>query len=101
VPGAASVPKGGAELERGDANLIVLGPLSHIARGKLGALLSSQRAVFFVADLNRDDLGELRDLIERGDVRPVVERRYDFDEVADALRYMGEGHARGKLVISL
>lgn len=79
----------------------VLGPLGHIARGKLGALLSSQSAVFVIANLNRDDLGELRDLIERGDVTPVVERRYDFDEVADALRYVGEGHARGKVVISV
>jgi NADPH:quinone reductase-like Zn-dependent oxidoreductase len=79
----------------------VLGPLGHIARGKLGALFSSQSAVFFVAKLTRVDLGELRELIERGDVRPVVERRYDFDEVADALRHVGEGHARSKVVISI
>lgn len=79
----------------------VLGPLGHIARGKLGGLLTSQRAAFAVARLNRDDLRELADLIERGQVRPVIERRYDFGEVADALRYFGEGHARGKVTITL
>jgi NADPH:quinone reductase-like Zn-dependent oxidoreductase len=79
----------------------VLGPLGHIARGKLGALLSSQNASFAIANVNHDDLGELRDLIERGDVKPVIERRYSLDEAADALRYAGEGHARGKVVISV
>lgn len=79
----------------------VIGPLAHIAAGKLGALLSSQSAAFFAANLNRRDLGELGDLIERGDVRPVIERRYHLDELADAMRYFGKGHARGKIVISV
>lgn len=79
----------------------VMGPLSHIARVSVAALPSSRRAVLFIAKLNRPDLEVLRQLIEAGTVTPVVDRRYDLSELADALRYMGEGHARGKIVITV
>ena len=55
----------------------------------------------FLAKLNRDDLVVLRDLLEAGRVTPVIDRRYELSEVPDALRYLGEGHARGKIVISV
>jgi NADPH:quinone reductase-like Zn-dependent oxidoreductase len=79
----------------------LLGPLGHVLRVKLAAWRGSQRAVFFVAKLDRPDLDVLRELLESGKVRPVVEKRYDLDDVADALRYLGEGHARGKIVITV
>jgi NADPH:quinone reductase-like Zn-dependent oxidoreductase len=79
----------------------LLGPLVHIAKVRLAALRGSQTAVFFVAKLDRSDMGVLRELLESGKVRPVVEKRYELREVADALRYMGEGHAQGKLVINV
>ena len=43
----------------------------------------------------------LRELLEEGTIRPVVERSYPLSEAADALRYLGEGHAPGKLVITV
>ena len=43
----------------------------------------------------------LRELLEAGSVTPVVERTYALREAADALRYLGEGHARGKLVVTV
>ena len=79
----------------------LMGPLGHIAKVRLGALRGSQKAVFFVANFNGPDLAVLSDLLETGKVKPVVERRYELAEVADALRYMGEGHARGKIVIGV
>jgi NADPH:quinone reductase-like Zn-dependent oxidoreductase len=79
----------------------LMGPLGHIAKMRLGALRGSQKAVFFVANFNEPDLAVLSDLLETGKVKPVVERRYELVEVADALRYMGEGHARGKIVIGV
>jgi NADPH:quinone reductase-like Zn-dependent oxidoreductase len=79
----------------------LLGPLGHIAKVRLAALRGSQTAVFFVANWNRPDMDVLRDLLESGNVKPVVERRYELSEVANALRYMGEGHAQGKLVINI
>ena len=61
----------------------------------------SQKAVFFVAKWNRPDLDVLRELLESEKVKPVVEKRYELGEIADALRYMGEGHAQGKIVINV
>jgi NADPH:quinone reductase-like Zn-dependent oxidoreductase len=75
------------------------GPLAHIAKVRLAALRGSQKAVFFVANFNGPDLAALRELLESGKVKPVVEKRYELGEVADALRYMGEGHAQGKIVM--
>ena len=79
----------------------LLGPLGHIVRVRLAAWRGKQKAVFFVAKLNGPDLDAVRELVESGKVKPVVERRYELGEVADALRYLGEGHAQGKLVITV
>ena len=47
------------------------------------------------------DLVFQKGLIEAGKVVPVIDRRYPLSEVAEALRYYGEGHARGKVVITV
>ncbi|MFC2048368.1 NAD(P)-dependent alcohol dehydrogenase [Chloroflexota bacterium] len=47
------------------------------------------------------DLAFLKELLEAGKVVPVIDRRYPLSEVAEALRYFGEGHAQGKVVITL
>ena len=47
------------------------------------------------------DLALMKELLEAGKVVPVIDRRYPLSEVAEALRYFGEGHARGKVVITL
>ena len=51
------------------------------------------------AKRSQEDLAVLKDLIEAGKVVPVIDRRYPLREAAEALRYLGEKHARGKLVI--
>jgi NADPH:quinone reductase-like Zn-dependent oxidoreductase len=79
----------------------LIGPLSHIVKVRLAALRSSQNVVFFVANLNKADMAVLRDLLEAGKVTPVIDGRYDLSQTVDALRYMGEGHAQGKLVITV
>jgi NADPH:quinone reductase-like Zn-dependent oxidoreductase len=79
----------------------LLGPLSHIAKVRLAALRSSRKVVFFIAKLNKPDLAVLRELLEAGKVTPAIDRRYELSESADALRYLGEGHARAKIVISV
>ena len=93
-------PQGFLVIVGGPASRL-LGPLGHIAMVKLAALRGSRKAVFFIASWNRQDMDIVRELLETGAVRPVVERRYELTEVADALRHMGEGHARGKLVITV
>jgi NADPH:quinone reductase-like Zn-dependent oxidoreductase len=80
----------------------LLGPLGHIARIKLAAMLPrGRKAVFFIAKPNAEDLGTLRDLIEAGKVRPVIERRYGLHEIAEAMRALNDGHARGKIVVAV
>jgi NADPH:quinone reductase-like Zn-dependent oxidoreductase len=61
----------------------------------------SQNFVMFVAKLNKEDLTILRELMEAGKVTPVIDRRYRLSEVPEAIRYLEEGHARGKVVITL
>lgn len=79
----------------------LLGPLGHIVRLRLASLVGSRKVVFFVATFNRADMAALGDLLESGEVKPVVERRYELREAADALRAMGRGHVQGKLVIAV
>ncbi len=61
----------------------------------------SQKFVPFLAELNKEDLATLRDLMQAGKVTPVIDRRYTLSEVPAAIRYLEEGHARGKVVIGL
>jgi len=79
----------------------LIGPLSHIVKVRLAALRSSQKVVFFIAKFNKADMAVLRELLEAGKVTPVMDGRYELSEIADALRYMGEGHCRGKVVITV
>ena len=50
---------------------------------------------------NQEDLAILEELFEAGKVVPVIDRRYPLSETAEALRYLEEGHARGKVVITM
>jgi NADPH:quinone reductase-like Zn-dependent oxidoreductase len=79
----------------------VIGPLGHVIKVKLGSVGRSQKVGFFVAKLTREDLVVLSELAESGKVTPVIDRRYPLGEVADAMRYLGEGHARGKIVVTV
>ena len=67
----------------------------------LRSLPSRRRAVFFIARLTRPDLETLAGMLEAGQVRPVVERSYELTEIHDALRYVGDGHCRGKVVVTI
>jgi NADPH:quinone reductase-like Zn-dependent oxidoreductase len=79
----------------------LLGPLSHVVMVRLAALRSSQKVVFFIAKFNKADMVSLRELLEAGNMTPVVDRRFELSEIADALRYLGEGHAQGKVVLTV
>ena len=69
----------------------------------LGPLLSrigSRKSCFGAASIIQKDLVLLKDLLEAGTIVSVIDRRYPFSEVAEAVRYLEEGHARGKVVIT-
>ena len=59
----------------------------------------SQKFVSFLAKLNQKDLTAIAALMEEGKVTPIIDRRYSLSEAADAVRYVEEGHARGKVII--
>jgi len=54
-----------------------------------------------LAELNQKDLTLLRDLMQAGKVTPVIDRTYQLSEVPEAIRYLEQGRARGKVVITL
>ena len=58
-----------------------------------------QRMRVFVARHTREDLAVLKELVENGKVAPVIDRHYSLSDAPDALRYQGEGHPHGKIVI--
>lgn len=63
--------------------------------------LLTQKFVPFIAKFKQEDLALLRDLMQTGKMTPVIDRCYTLAEVAEALRYLEEGHARGKVVITV
>ena len=79
----------------------LLGPLGHIAGVRLASLRAGQKGVFCISKAITQDLEALRELLEAGKLTPVLERTYPLGEAAHALRYLGEGHARGKLVVTV
>jgi NADPH:quinone reductase-like Zn-dependent oxidoreductase len=64
-------------------------------------MLGRKKMGTFLAHLNKQDLVFLRDLLETGKVVPVIDRRYPLRDAAEALRYLGEGHAQGKIVLTV
>jgi NADPH:quinone reductase-like Zn-dependent oxidoreductase len=78
-----------------------LGPLSHVVAMRLASLRSRQSTRFFVAKLGPAVLEDLGELLATGKVRPVIDRRFALGEIAEALRYLGEGHASGKILVTV
>jgi NADPH:quinone reductase-like Zn-dependent oxidoreductase len=70
----------------------------------LGALLSEsggRKMTVVSAKRNQKDLFFLKELVESRKIFPVIDRRYPLNHTAEALRYLGAGHARGKVVITV
>jgi len=78
-----------------------IGPMGDALQLRLVTLLGSRNAVFFLAKISKQNLLVLRELLESGEVTSVIDRRYTLAEAPDAFRYLGEGHARGKVVVTL
>ena len=71
----------------------------------LGALISmagsKRMGIFMWYPSKRQDLDFLKKLLESGEIKPAIDRRYELDEVPEALRYQEDGRARGKVVITI
>jgi NADPH:quinone reductase-like Zn-dependent oxidoreductase len=78
-----------------------LGPLMSPIKALVLSPFVEQEFVMILAELRQDDLAILGDLMQAGEVTPVIDRRYRLSEVPAAIRYSEEGRARGKIVINL
>jgi NADPH:quinone reductase-like Zn-dependent oxidoreductase len=63
--------------------------------------MGRKQARFFIASINRENLNFLKDLVEAGKVKPVIDRRYLLSDAPDALRYLEQRHAQGKVVLTV
>jgi NADPH:quinone reductase-like Zn-dependent oxidoreductase len=90
-PKGRYVMSGGTMAQFGQ--VVLLGPVI--------SMTSSQKMGNFMAKANHNDLLVIKELVEAGKVKPVIDRRYQLSETAEAMRYLGAGHAKGKIVITV
>jgi NADPH:quinone reductase-like Zn-dependent oxidoreductase len=97
----ALTSKGKLILSSGESDGRWIGPLDRIIKAVVLSPFVSQRLGPFEAKRSKEDLQVLKELIESGKVSPVIDRTYPLSETAEAVRYLEEGHARGKVVIAV
>jgi NADPH:quinone reductase-like Zn-dependent oxidoreductase len=96
----ALTPLGRLVIVGGETDGRWLGGIDRQLRALLLSPFVGQKLGTFVASENAEDLMALRELIESGRLLPVIDRSYPLNEVAAAVRYMLDGHARGKIVVT-
>jgi NADPH:quinone reductase-like Zn-dependent oxidoreductase len=97
----ALVPKGTLVIVGGEGGGRWLGGTDRQLRAMMLSPFVGQKLLAFVSPENHKDMMALKELIESGKVMPVIDRTYPLAEVPEAIRYLEEGHARGKVVITL
>ena len=78
-----------------------IGPLMGLIKAPLLSMILKQEFINLLASLSQEDLALMGELIDTGKVTPVIDRRYQLNDVPAAIRYSEEGHARGKIVINM
>ena len=94
-------PTGRFVMIGGPHDMSMMGLLALMIKPLVLSLFVSQKAVMFVAKSSQDDLTLLSELIATGKLKPVIGGRYSLSEARDAVREVEEGHARGKVIITL
>jgi len=97
----ALVSGGTLVLSSGESDGRWIGPVDRIIKSLMLSPFVNQKMTSFTVEPNKDDLLFLKRLIEAGTLTPVIDRRYSLAEVPEAIRYLEEGHARGKVVITV
>lgn len=79
----------------------LLGPIARVVRAKLRFLIGRQRAVTFTASETQEELLALKDLVEAGSLRSMIEQTYSFEDTPTAMAHLATGHARAKLIVAV
>ena len=94
-------PKGTLVITGGEGDGRWLGDADRQIRAQVVSLFVGQKLGTFIASVNGEDLIALKEMIEDGKLAPVVDRTYQLSEVSEAIVYLDEGHARGKVAINV
>jgi NADPH:quinone reductase-like Zn-dependent oxidoreductase len=94
-------PKGTLVLSSGESDGHWVGPLGRVLNAVALSPFVSQRLVSFTMTPGRDDLRFLKERLEAGELEPVIDRTYPLAEVPEAIRYLEQGHARGKVIVTV
>ena len=78
-----------------------IAPMDRVVRASVASRFGDQRFVFLLSQGNQADLELLGDMVERGEIRTVIDRRYPLEQTAEAMRHLETGRARGKIIITV
>jgi NADPH:quinone reductase-like Zn-dependent oxidoreductase len=98
---SALTSNGNLVLSSGESEGRWIGPVDRVIKGLVLSGFVSQKMASFTVKPNREDLQLLKQFIEDGTLTPEIDRTYPLAQVPEAIRYLEEGHARGKVVITL
>ena len=94
-------PKGTLVIVGGEGGGRWFGGIDRQLRAMILSPFVGQKLGTFISKENHEDLIVLKELIESGKLTPVIDRTYPLAEVPEAIRYLQEGHAQGKVVITV
>ena len=97
----ALTPKGTLVQISGESDGRWIGPVERIIKALALSPFVSQKMASFTVKPNKEDLRFLKEFIEAGQLTPVIDRAYSLSETPEAIRYLENGHARGKVVITV
>jgi NADPH:quinone reductase-like Zn-dependent oxidoreductase len=81
--------------------VLVAGPLRQLLAGVVLGPFMKKKLLPLMANIRKDDLLLLKDMVDTGKVTPVIDRAYPLAETTEAIRYVEAGHARGKVVVTV
>jgi NADPH:quinone reductase-like Zn-dependent oxidoreductase len=78
-----------------------IGPMARPIKAKLMSPFVSQKMRMMLAEIRQEDLATMADLMQSGKVKSVIDRTYPLGQVREAMRYLEQGHARGKVILTV